>query len=198
MTDVVVFGFPRSTYVLIVRLVLAHKGISYEFRDLEPDMGSAVHLALHPFDCVPFFGTAALRSMRPAQSRPTSMRRSKAPPLQPKDIQGRARMHQWISSVNSYYYPYMIYHVVHERLVFPQLGIATDEKVVAHGMPKVARGLEVMENALGHGADYLLGNELTLADFFMPPSTFAFGLTDEGKAIYGRYPAFSRWRAGWK
>ena len=29
MTDVVVFGFPRSTYVHIVRLVLAHKGISY-------------------------------------------------------------------------------------------------------------------------------------------------------------------------
>ena len=53
MTDVVVFGFPRSTYVHIVRLVLAHKGISYEFRDLEPDMGSAVHLALHPFDRVP-------------------------------------------------------------------------------------------------------------------------------------------------
>jgi glutathione S-transferase len=102
---------------------------------------------------------------------------------------------QWISSVNSYYYPYMIYHVVHERLVFPQLGIAADENVVAHAMPKVARGLEVIENALGHGADYLLGNELTLADFFLLPSTFAFGLTDEGKAIYGRYPAFSRWRA---
>jgi glutathione S-transferase len=114
--------------------------------------------------------------------------------LQPKDIQERARMHQWISSVNSYYYPYMIYHVVHERLVFPQLGIAADDKVVAHAMPKVARGLQVMEDALGHGADYLLGSELTLADFFMLPSTFAFGLTDEGKAIYARYPAVSRWR----
>jgi hypothetical protein len=27
-------------------------------------------------------------------------------------------MSQWISAVNSYYYPYMIYHVTHERLVF--------------------------------------------------------------------------------
>ena len=108
-------------------------------------------------------------------------------------------MHQWISSVNSYYYPYMIYHVVHERLVFPQLGIATDEKVVAHAMPKVARGLEVMENALGHGADYLLGNELTLADFFMLPSTFAFGLTDEGKAISWEIPRlFPGGAPGWK
>ena len=107
--------FPRSTYVHIVRHMLAHKGISYEFRDLEPETGSAVHLALHPFDRVPIlrhggftlYGTSAIATYVD--------RRSKAPPLQPKDIQGRARMHQWISSVNSYYYPYMIYHVVHER-----------------------------------------------------------------------------------
>ena len=42
----------------------------------------------------------------------------------------RALMNQWIGAVNSYYYPYMIYHVT-ERLVFPELGIASDEKVVA-------------------------------------------------------------------
>src|SRR5437660_971438 len=53
MTDVVVLGFPRSTYVHIVRLVLAHKGVVHSFRDLEPEMGSASHLALHPFDRVP-------------------------------------------------------------------------------------------------------------------------------------------------
>jgi len=46
MTDVVVLGFPRSTYVHIVRLVLAHKGVAHSFRDLEPEMGSASHLAL--------------------------------------------------------------------------------------------------------------------------------------------------------
>ena len=195
MTDVVVFGFPRSTYVHIVRLVLAHKGISYEFRDLEPDMGSAVHLALHPFDRVPILRHGGFTLYETSAIATYVDEAFEGAPLQPKNIQGRARMHQWISSVNSYYYTYMIYHVVHERLVFPQLGIATDEKVVAHAMPKVARGLEVIENALGHGAEYLLGNELTLADFFMLPSTFALGLTDEGKAIYGRYPAFTRWRA---
>ena len=58
-------------------------------------------------------------------------------------------MNQWISSVNSYYYPYMIYHVTHERLVFPELGIASDEKVVAHALPKVELGLQVMERQLG-------------------------------------------------
>src|SRR5215475_243429 len=115
-------------------------------------------------------------------------------PLQPRDIPGRACMDQWISMVNSYYYPYMIYYVTHERLVFPELGIASDEKVVAHALPKVELGLQVAERQLGHGQNYLLGGELTLADFYLLPSTFAFSLTDEGKAIYPKYPAFCRWR----
>jgi glutathione S-transferase len=116
------------------------------------------------------------------------------PRLTPQDVRKRARMNQWISAVNSYYYPYMIYHVTHERLVFPELGIASDEKVVAHALPKVETALAVVERELAHGHDYLLGSELTIADFFLLPSTFAFSLTEEGKALYPNYPAFSRWR----
>ena len=80
--------------------------------------------------------------------------------------------------------------MTHERLVFPELGIASDEKVVAHALPKVELALGVMERELSHGGEYLLGPELTLADFFVLPSTFAFSLTEEGKAMYPRYPAF--------
>src|SRR5262245_65020995 len=47
MSDPIVFGFPRSTFVQIVRLVLTHKNVSYTFRDLEPEMGKPTHLALH-------------------------------------------------------------------------------------------------------------------------------------------------------
>jgi glutathione S-transferase len=104
-------------------------------------------------------------------------------------------MNQWISAVNSYFYPFMIYHVTHERLVFPELGIASDEKVVAHALPKVELGLAVMERDLAHGEAYLLGSKLSLADFYMLPSTFAFGLTDEGQSMYRKFPAFCRWRA---
>src|SRR5580700_9610763 len=53
MSDLTLLGFPRSTFVQIVGLVLTHKDVPYTFRDLEPDMGSPVHLALHPFDRVP-------------------------------------------------------------------------------------------------------------------------------------------------
>lgn len=195
MTALVVFGFPRSTYVHIVRLVLTHKGVRYTFHDLEPEMGSATHLALHPFDRVPILRHDDFTLYETSAIAAYVDEAFEGPALQPKDVRARARMNQWISSVNSYYYPYLIYHVVHERLVFPQLGIASDEKVVAHALPKVERGLEVMEKALGHGAEYLLGSELTLADFFMLPSTYAFGLTEEGKAMCPKYPAFFQWRA---
>jgi glutathione S-transferase len=194
MPDPIVYGFPRSTFVNIVRLVLTHKEVPYTFHDLESEMGKPSHLALHPFDRVPIlrhgdftvYETSAIVSYVD-ETFPRL-------PLQPRDIPGRARMDQWISMVNSYYYPYMIYHVTHERLVFPELGIASDEKVVAHALPKVELGLKVAERQLGHGQNYLLGGELTLADFYLLPSTFAFSLTAEGKAIYPKYPAFCRWR----
>jgi glutathione S-transferase len=195
MTDVIVFGFPRSTYVHVVRLVLTHKGVPYTFHDLESEMGSPSHLALHPFNRVPILRHDDFTLYETSAIATYVDEAFEGPALQPKDVRARAGMNQWISAVNSYYYPYMIYHVTHERLVYPQLGIPSDEKVVAHALPKIERGLEVMEKALADGADYLVGGDLTLADFFMLPSTYAFGLTDEGKAMYPRYPAFSRWRA---
>ena len=194
MSDPIVYGFPRSTFVNIIRLLLTHKGISYGFHDLEPVMGNPDHLALHPFDRVPILRHGDLTVYETSAIAAYVDEAFGGVPLTPKDAKARARMNQWISAVNSYYYPYMIYHVTHERLVFPELGIASDEKVVAHAMPKVELGLGVLERELSHGQDYVLGSELSLADFFILPSTFAFSLIEEGRTLYPKFPAFSRWR----
>src|SRR5262249_10421590 len=130
-------------------------------------------LALHPFNRVPIlqhgdftvYETSAIMNYVEETFDNVALR-----PASPRD---RARMDQWISAVNSYYYPYMIYHVSHERRVFPELGIASDEKVVAHALPKIEVGLKVIEDELGDGRDYLLGSQLTLADFYLLPSTYA-------------------------
>ena len=103
-------------------------------------------------------------------------------------------MHQWISAVNSYYYPYMCYHVSHERNVFPQLGIRSDEKVVAHALPKIEAALQVMERQLAHGQGFLLGGQVGLADYYLLPSTYAFGFAPEAKAMYADFPAVREWR----
>jgi glutathione S-transferase len=81
------------------------------------------------------------------------------------------------------YYPYMIYHVGHERNVFPALGIPSDEKVVAHALPKIETGMQVMQRQLSHGKGFLLGGEVGLADYYLLPSTFSFNRTPEGRAM---------------
>src|ERR1700736_3874502 len=194
MSDPVVYGFTRSTFVNIVRVVLTHKEVPYTFRDLEPEMGKPSHLALHPFNRVPILqhGDFVLyeTSAIVAYLDETFPRL----PLQPRDIPGRARMDQWISIVNSYFYPYMIYHVSHERNVFPELGIPSDEKVVAHALPMIEIALQVLERQLAHGEGFLLGSEVCLADYYLLPSTYAFGLAPEAKAMYADFPAVREWR----
>jgi len=194
MSETIVYGFPRSTFVNIVRLVLTHKDVAYRFEDLEPVMGRSEHLALHPFNRVPIFrhGDFTVYETRAIVGYIDEVFAGAR--LTPQNPHARARMNQWIGVVDSYVYPYMIHHVTHERLVFPDLGIASDEKVVAHALPKVENALVAIERELADGRDYLLGPELSIADFYLLPSTFAFSLTEEGKAMYPKYPAFCRWR----
>jgi glutathione S-transferase len=194
MSDPVVYGFPRSTFVNIVRLVLMHKDVPYVFHDLESVMGKSEHLALHPFNRVPILKHGDFTVYETSAIVSYIDEAFEGSRLTPPEVRARARMNQWISVVNSYLYPYMIFHVTHERLVFPELGIASDEKVVAHALPKVELGLSVIERELAHGKDYLLGSELTLADYYLLPCTFAFSLTEEGRAMYPKFPAFCRWR----
>jgi len=194
MSDPIVYGFPRSTYVNIVRLILTHKNVAYHFQDLEPVMGKPEHLALHPFDRVPVLRHGDFTIYETSAIASYVDEAFAGPRLTPQDVRARGRMNQWISAVNSYYYPYMIYHVTHERIVFPELGIASDEKVVAHALPKVELGLGVLERELSDGRNFLVGPELSLADYFLLPSTFAFSLTEEGRQLYPKFPAFCRWR----
>jgi glutathione S-transferase len=194
MSEITLFGFPHSSFVHIAQLLLTHKEVTYTFHDLEPNMGSPKHLALHPFDRVPIlrhgdfvlYETSAIVAYL-EELFPT-------PSLEPDTPQDRARMHQWISAVNSYYYPYMIYHVGHERNVFPRLGIPSDEKVVAHALPKIEVGLQVVERQLSHGQGFLLGGDVTLADYYLLPSTYSFGRTPEGKTMYASFPVVQAWR----
>ena len=119
MSDPIVYGFPYSTFVHIVRLILTHKGAAYTFRDLETEMGKPSHLALHPFNRVPVLQHDDFTVYETSAIVTYIDETFEKPALQPKNARDRARMHQWMSAVNSYYYTYMIYHVTHERLVFP-------------------------------------------------------------------------------
>jgi glutathione S-transferase len=88
----------------------------------------------------------------------------------------------------------MIYHVTHERLVYPELGIPGNDLIVLRAMPKVTQALEVMEKELSDGRPFLIGDAVTMADFFLLPTLFAFSLAPEGKQLLPKFPAIQAWR----
>jgi glutathione S-transferase len=191
---VVVYGFPVSTFVNVVRLVLTHKGVPFAFHDLEAEMGGPSHLALHPFNRVPILTHDGLRIYETSAIALYVDEVFGGPSLQPKDPRARAKMHQWMSALCSYYYPYMAYHLGHERIVFPALGIEPDEKVVSAALPRIQVALEVMERELEHERDLLVGDQLTLADLFLLPTLTTLGLTPEGQEMLGSKPLIGAWR----
>jgi glutathione S-transferase len=193
MADVIVYGFPVSTYVNIVRLVLTEKGVPFRFHDLEPEMGGASHLALHPFNRVPILEHDGFRLYETAAIGLYVDEAFEGPSLQPQDVRQRARMHQWISMLNAYFYPYMAYHLGHERIVYPALGIAPDEKVVAAALPRIATCLAVMEAELAANGDYLVSGRLSLADLFLLPSLTTLSRTPEGQEMLTGKPRIRDW-----
>jgi len=194
MSDVTLFGFPRSVYVQMVGIVLTHKEVPYTFHDLEPEMNTGSHIALHPFERVPILRHGEFTVYETSAIVGYIDDAFDGARLTPASPEKRARMNQWISAVNGYYYPYLIYHVSHERNVFPQLGISSDEKVVAHAMPKVETCLEVLERELSQSGVFLLGTELSLADYFMLPIIHGFGFAPEAQQLYPRCPSIGAWR----
>ena len=195
MSDVTVYGFPLSTYVNVVRLVLAHKGVPFEFHDLEPEMGGPSHLALHPFGRVPILDHDGFRIYETAAIAAYVDEAFTGPALQPANARQRARMNQWISALNGYYYPNIAFHLGHERLIYPALGIAPDEKVVSVALPKIVAALDVMERELMDGRDFLVGDLPTLADFFMLPTMTTLSLTGEGHGMLTGKPLITDWKA---
>jgi len=195
MTDeLCLYGFPRSTYVNVARLVLLAKGVPFDFHDTETEMYTAAHEARHPFGRVPVLRHSDFWLHETIAIALYVDERFDGPPLQPADARRRAVGRQWMSSLMSYYYPCMIHHLVHERVVFAELGIEPDESLIAEALPSVERALRVMERRLGESA-FLADDAATLADYFLLPTLIALGFTAEGQALLSRCPLVVGWLA---
>src|SRR5262245_7029746 len=167
--ELILYGFHRSTYVSVARLVMHAKGVPFQFHDVESDIYTDAHLRRHPFRRVPalrhgdfwLYETSAI-ALYVEENFP-------GPRLLPEDRRAIALTHQWISSLNAYFYPYIIYYLVHERVVFPDLGIEADEAVVTAALPKIDRALAVFDDALTRNR-FVVADRPTLADFFLFPT----------------------------
>lgn len=195
MTKITVHGTPASTYVRTVRLLLEEAGTDYDLNSVDFFKGennSAEYLAKNPFGKVPtlevdgefIYETAAI-----TEYLDSVVANDK---FSPSDPLSKARMRQIMAIIDSYFYPNAIRTIVIQRLIVPNQGGKTDEDAVKNAVAPGKTALEAIES-LTVGSPYLLGSELTIADFYLIPIFIYLSNTPEFEAITADSPKINSW-----
>ena len=193
MAAPIVHGPGFSTYVRTTRLALEEKGVGYQLHEFNFLGGMPQeHLARHPFGKVPSFEHDGFALYETGAITRYIDEAFSGPKLQPDDVRLRARMTQIIGVLDSYTYGPMVNKVVIQRLIVPMVGGTPDESIVEENMPAVRRVMEVLEGFIGE-RDYLVGDQLTLADLHLAPMFAYFTMTSDSGAILEERPRLRRW-----
>jgi glutathione S-transferase len=195
MATITVYGTPISTYVRTVRLLLEEAGAEYDIKEVGIFNGentSAEYLTKNPFGKVPtlevdgevLYETAAITDYLD-----TVVASNKFSPSNPLS---KARMRQIMAIIDSYFYPSAITTIVIQRLIVPSQGGQTDENAVKNAVAPAKTALEAIES-LSVGSPYLLGSELSIADFYLIPIFIYLSQTPEFDAITAETPKVRTW-----
>jgi len=195
MATITVYGTPISTYVRTVRLLLEEAGAEYDIKEVGIFNGentSAEYLAKNPFGKVPtlevdgevLYETAAITDYLD-----TVVASNKFSPSNPLS---KARMRQIMAIIDSYFYPSAITTIVIQRLIVPSQGGQTDENAVKNAVAPAKTALEAIES-ISVGSPYLLGSELSIADFYLIPIFIYLSQTPEFDAITAETPKVRTW-----
>ena len=193
MTQFTLYGPTLSTYVRTVRMVLAETNTPYDlkevdiFSDRDPE-----YLAKNPFGKVPtldidgetLYETSAIVAYLDAVVGDHAF--TPAAPL------AQAHMRQIMAIVDSYLYAPAIGTITIQRLIVPSQGGQPDEAAVAAATPKAKTALEAIE-AIASCSPYLLGDAITLADFYLMPVMLYLSKTPELAAVTRETPKLNAW-----
>ncbi|MBD2021299.1 glutathione S-transferase family protein, partial [Leptolyngbya sp. FACHB-36] len=156
------------------------------------DNTSADYLAKNPFGKVPtleidgefLYETAAVTEYLDA-----AVANNK---FSPSDLLSKARMRQIMAIVDSYLYPASISTIVIQRLIVPSQGGTPDEDAVQSAVAPAKTAAEAIE-ALTVGSPYLLGSDLSIADFYLIPVFLYLSRTPEFATITAQTPKLRAW-----
>lgn len=195
MPKMIVYGTPVSTYVRTVRLLLEEVGANYDLKSVGIFNGentSAEYLAKHPFGKVPTIevdGEVIYESAAITSYLNTILANEKFSPAEPLP---RSRMHQMVSIIDNYLYPPGILTIVIQRLIAPSQGGQTDEAAVKAAVAPTQKAIAAIE-ALTVGSPYLLGSEVSIADFYLIPVFVYLSKTPEFDGLMAQAPKLQAW-----
>ena len=195
MAKPTVYGTPRSTYVRTVRLLLESAGTDYNLKEIDIFNGenkSAEYLAKNPFGKVPTLevdGELVYETTAITDYLNTVFAANKFSPSNPLH---QARMRQIMAIVDSHLYSAAILSIVIQRLIVPSQGGKTDEDNVKNAVAPAQTAVEAIES-LTVGSPYLLGSEISIADFYLIPVFTYLSQTPEFDSITAQAPKLRTW-----
>lgn len=195
MAKPTVYGTPRSTYVRTVRLLLEEAGADYNLKGVDIFNGenkSAEYLAKNPFGKIPTLeldGEVLYETTAITDYLDTVLAGNKFSPSNPLL---QARMRQIMAIIDSYLYSPAIRSIVIQRLIVPSQGGETDEDKVKNAVAPAQTAVEAIES-LTVGSPYLLGSEVSIADFYLIPIFTYLSQTPEFDSITAQTPKLRTW-----
>jgi glutathione S-transferase len=194
MSKLLVYGTSLSTYVRTVQLLLEEIGAEYRTHSvdfLNGDNKLAAYLAKNPFAKMPtleiedglIYETAAITDYLD-----TILANGQFTPTNPLI---KARMRQVMSIVDNYLYPNLI-TVVMQRLIVPSQGGQTDLVAVNKAIDPLKTAIGAIESLVTCNP-YLLGNKVSIADFYLVPIFVYLAQTPDFAVVTDQAPNLRAW-----
>jgi glutathione S-transferase len=188
-------GWRFSIYTRIARLVLAEKGLSAGFVDVDPfaEPAPVALRAINPFGLVPVLDHAGFLIFETSAITRYLDAAFDGPALQPATAKHRARMAQVIAIADAHAYWPLVRQVYAGAVFRPATGLPRDEAAIAQGLTAARPVLFALDTIANEGLALAPYAPITLADLHLAPMIAAFVTAAEGRVMLQDFPDLSRW-----
>jgi glutathione S-transferase len=188
-------GWRFSIYSRIARLVLAEKGLTARFVDVDPfaDPAPVALRAINPFGLVPVLDHAGFLIFETSAITRYLDEAFDGPALQPTTAKHRARMAQVIAIADAHAYWPLVRQVYAGAVFRPATGLPRDAAVIAQGLTAARPVLAALDTLANEGMALAPYAPITLADLHLAPMIAAFVLAPEGREMLQDFSDLARW-----
>jgi glutathione S-transferase len=188
------YGYQYSVYAWIARLAMREKGISYEWVEVNPFARDVPtdYLAMHPFGRVPTLVHADFVLFETNAITRYVDEAFQGPRLQPINPEGRARVSQIISVIDSYAYWPLVRQVFSHGVFRPRLGHPADPIEYQRGLEAAPLVLLTLDQLASEGR-FLVADSLSLADIHLAPMIAYFTSDPHGETLLKQHHRLSTW-----
>ena len=189
-------GYRFSVYTRSVRMVLAAKGLEYDYVECDPfGEGAEALTRLHPFGRVPVLEAGAFGLWETQAVLDYLEAIAPEPRMVPDAPEGVARMRQVMGIADSYAYWPLVRQAFSNGVFAALEGEAGDAGALADGLANAPRVLDALEGIAAEGM-VLRPGVLDLASCHLWPMLDYFGMVPDGEEMIAARPALAAW-CGW-